>query len=51
MYLTQSTTYDHERDYQRDVLGLANISNDSHCTAYAVFIEQLQRSPNVSYQT
>ena len=41
MYLTQSTTYDHELDYQLDVFGLANISNGSQFTAYAEFIEQI----------
>ena len=41
MYLTQSTTYDHDLDYQLGVLGLANISNDTLCTACAEFIEQL----------
>ena len=51
MYLTQSTTYDHDLHYQFDVVGLANISNDTLCTVYAEFIEHLQRSQKVSYQT
>ena len=31
MYLTQSATYDHDLHYQLDVVGLADISNDTLC--------------------
>ena len=51
MYLTQSTTYNYELGYQLDVLSLANISNYNQFTAYAGFIEQLQRIPKVWHQT
>ena len=51
MYLIQSSIYNYELGYQHDVLGLANISNDNQCTAYAGFIEQLTRIPEVWYQT